>query len=455
MKNITENETVLEILNDYKNKKLINDFKIEIIKQKMYNFYYVNDFKPETILESNTKINKFTVYKNKENSILINSFEFDMSNSEKDFENKLKDSIFLCNFSKIKKYSLPKKQDKEVLEKANLNKNLENINFNYTFLEEFFSLKIELFKEMIKKENDKGINLSLNYIEFLNSQHSKSLFMSTGIENNYLKYKFYIEFVLTIKDEITKKEKECIVYEKINNIFLFDFENFFYNTIKKTKDTIKVITSKKFNGKIALINLATCDFFNPDLIKNSLINMASAKLKFDKLVKYDIGEKIISSKFENITIYSNPEIENEQSIPFDSEGIKSKRICLIENGVLKNFFASKRYATYLNIKATGNFGPIELECGSFSEKEILDETELIIDSFSSFVANPISGDFSCEIRLGYFIENKKRIPFSGGLFTGNIFEILKEVKFSKEIVNVPGFKGPKTILFQKAKIIGV
>jgi len=77
-----------------------------------------------------------------------------------------------------------------------------------------------------------------------------------------------------------------------------------------------------------------------------------------------------------------------------------------------------------------------------------------IVSFASFVPNWISGDFAAEIRLGYIIKNGKKKPFKGGMFTGNMFELIKDMWLSKETTNMQCYHGPKVVRFEKGMVSG-
>ena len=83
-----------------------------------------------------------------------------------------------------------------------------------------------------------------------------------------------------------------------------------------------------------------------------------------------------------------------------------------------------------------------------------------IIAFSSFTPNSISGDFSAEIRLGYHVSkdkegNIKRKPFKGGMFTGNVFKVVKNMSLSKEIKQISGYRGPAAVLFDNAIVSGM
>ena len=69
--------------------------------------------------------------------------------------------------------------------------------------------------------------------------------------------------------------------------------------------------------------------------------------------------------------------------------------------------------------------------------------ELLV--FSDFEVNPLTGDFSGEIRLGRYFDGEKTIPVSGGHITGNIENIHNNMFLSKKLQQNNNFIGPKTI----------
>jgi predicted Zn-dependent protease len=74
-----------------------------------------------------------------------------------------------------------------------------------------------------------------------------------------------------------------------------------------------------------------------------------------------------------------------------------------------------------------------------------------IVSFSSFVPNSLSGDFSAEIRLGYLYEKKAgklvKVPVRGAMFSGNVFKMLDAMRLSREQMTMERYKGPALVRF--------
>ena len=187
---------------------------------------------------------------------------------------------------------------------------------------------------------------------------------------------------------------------------------------------------------------------------NAFIGHCSSRLKYQKVSNYKIGEEPIKVNKDKLTVYFNPLLPNNNaSAPFDLDGLAANRIKFINNNVVEKYFASSQYAQYLNIEATGPMGAIEIESGSLNEETSKNGIE--IHTFSSFVPDLLSGNFSAEVRLGYTIKNGVKTPFKGGLFTGNVFKLLEDCELSKEIIEESGYKGPKAIKFYNGELVGL
>jgi predicted Zn-dependent protease len=139
---------------------------------------------------------------------------------------------------------------------------------------------------------------------------------------------------------------------------------------------------------------------------------------------------------------------------FDDEGQPAQRVELIRDGRLCAFTANQRYADYLGIAATGDFGDIELPAGATPEATLLAEPYVEVVAFSWFTPNEITGDFSSEIRLGYLVEGDRRTPFKGGALVGNVIEALANARWSAETGFYGDYQGPRTARFGSLAIAG-
>ena len=92
----------------------------------------------------------------------------------------------------------------------------------------------------------------------------------------------------------------------------------------------------------------------------------------------------------------------------------------------------------------GSIPQTELETGSYIE----------IAEYSWFKPSSVTGDFACEIRLGYIVENGKKKPFKGGMLVGNLLDALADMRWSKETGFYGYYLGPKAALFKNLKVVG-
>lgn len=450
-----------EKLQEMIQKGALSHYQIHFITKKKNNVYVEKDYKIESLLETSRSEVIFHIYKNFETEIGEASFTLNENSTEEEFIQNLKDSIFMCSYGRSKKYSLPNKGDAIVDDSQIVYSDFYNEEFFKKFerksLNLFVAEKLQIFKKLIEKSKTEELYLVLNAFEFHNSIFENKMETSEEIVKSYKKNSSYMEFVLTTKNLQTGRETEHIVYENINDLLSFDFNSYFRAAIEHAKDSALAKKSGEFKGVIILNSFACKDFFNPDLTMNSVIAHCSSKLKFQGISNYEKDKEILETRKDKLTIYSNALMKhNSGSSPYDEYGISGRRLCLIENGQFKNFFASKKYADYLGIEATGPLGVIEVLPGLKSENALRKETEYIeIISFSSFVPDAVSGDFSSEIRLGYHYKDGIKTPFKGGLFTGNIFELVKDIELSSEKVEEAGYVGPKIIKFYGAEIVGL
>ncbi len=455
---INQKDILVEELNKKLQENEITYFSILDSNVKKSNFYVENNYKIESILKAQREEKIVKIRKTNEDNTFENVFTISIEDDLNKIQEEINDAIFICSESKNKSF-LDVDSDNILVDDSEINyddfidKKLKS-DFQNNTISLFIEEKLNLFKEIIENSQEEDIKIKLNALELFTTISKKSLQTSTNISKEYEKDSAYLEFVLTAKDS-NSKESEHIIYQKINSLYNFNFEDFFKETILTLKDTIKSQKPFNFKGKVVLKSTATVDFFRPDQGMNAFIAHSSAKFKYDKISNYELNQEIINSQKDKLTIYSNPLLkQNLASTPFDMDGVTSKKVCLIENNILKNFFASNQYAQYLNIGITGSVGAIEIQSGSYIENEDLDE-RIEIHTFSSFVPDIVSGNFSAEIRLGYHIKDGIKTPFKGGLFSGNIFKLLENCKLSTQIIEESGYKGPKSIKFYDGEIIGL
>lgn len=462
LKNEKEKEFIEELDKKLENSKLFY-WKLQRAKNFKNNIYLQKDYKIESLLKSTKKEYIIHLYlKLENNKIGESSFAISEDTSLDEFKIELDQSLKLAELSFSNFYTLPSQEDSFVKEEFIDSNIFYEKDFEKSLKEDTLALEYEKIVQNIKRKVEEKSNskvlLFINYLEIHSNLDEKSLKTSSGIEKEFTKSSAYLEFVITAKDLKTGKESEHIVYEPLNSLLSFNFDQFIDTELIYAQDSLRTSTIKSFTGDVLLTNTAMKDFFVPDLSSNPLIAHLSGKMIYLKMSKLKKGDYITKkAKKDTLTIYSNPLLaHNAKSSPYDGDGISNYKKTLIEQNKVKNFISNKKYADYLSIAPSGSLGVVELENGNKSYEELIKNSSKVIEivSFSSFSPDAISGSFSAEIRLGYIIENGKRTPFKGGLFSGNVFDLIDDIELSKEIIEKPGYKGPKSIKFYQAEIVG-
>jgi len=154
------------------------------------------------------------------------------------------------------------------------------------------------------------------------------------------------------------------------------------------------------------------------------------------------------------------------SFPFDGEGIPSKENIIVNNGYFETFLYDSYYGHKFGVDSTGNSARSGIKeppkCStrgtyiSQSERgirDILSNGIIIEELMGTHTANPITGDFSLGAS-GYICKNGEKTPFQGVIFSGNVFELLKNVKEVGNDLRFYGVFGSPSLLIEGLKISG-
>ncbi len=153
-----------------------------------------------------------------------------------------------------------------------------------------------------------------------------------------------------------------------------------------------------------------------------------------------LGQQIASP---SLTLRDDPYIAfGPRTSAFDNEGVPRKITPIIEKGVLRNFIYDLDTAGRAGAKPTGHGSArsltnLVMEPGSIPYETMLKNTQqglLVHDFLGLGQGNPINGEFSVNIFLGYKIENGKLVGrVKDTMLAGNAFDALKDIiAISKE-----------------------
>ena len=146
-----------------------------------------------------------------------------------------------------------------------------------------------------------------------------------------------------------------------------------------------------------------------------------------------LNNKLNTTVFKkNINITNNPKLKRGiGSAPYDSSGIKTENISIIQEGIFKNYFLNIRSARQLRMAINGNSSPsnLILNKGDQDIENIIKNIKngFLVTEMLGMSFNPINGDYS-RGATGFKIENGEiTYPVSEVTIAGNLAEMLKNL----------------------------
>jgi len=158
----------------------------------------------------------------------------------------------------------------------------------------------------------------------------------------------------------------------------------------------------------------------------------SAVEKGGSPLKGRLGEKIFA---DVINVEDNPFIDyGPDSGVLDSDGVATSRKNIVENGVLKTFLYDWNTAAMAKAAPTGNSDCCAsnyiVRPGAVSKQDLIGSIEkgIVLDNFIGLgQGNFGNGDFSCNVALGFLVENGEitgRVKDT--MVSGNIYDLFKK-----------------------------
>lgn len=347
-----------------------------------------------------------------------------------EIEEVIKSASYAASFVKNKIYKLPKGYfgEKKIKESKLLNLSLEDI-----------ALKVK--NALYKYDNfEKGF---INSSEIFVTKIDKRIISSNGTDASYIRCSINGEF---ITQWIEKQDVE------IYNSFNYD-ELLEEDLALKAKEAI-IITGYRARSENAPKNGIYYVILVEDSVKEFFkyySENALTEMVYQKYSNFNVNDKVQGRKIKgdklNITLTS--------IVPFSNEGIELKDRVLIEDGVLKTFYGSYKFADYLGVEPVGDYKAVKIKGGKTSEDDMFEENNLKILRFSDFQMDTLTGDFSGEIRLALLKCGDKFIPLTGGSLSANIKDVQEKLSLSKELQEDGANEMPSQIKLKNVKIAGL
>lgn len=231
--------------------------------------------------------------------------------------------------------------------------------------------------------------------------------------------------------------------------------------INVAKKTISFLSGEQLETGIyegVLTPQASCDML--EILSASFL---SENLYKDKTqLKGKVGDKC----FSGVLNIKDSGTKGMVSFPFDGEGVPAGENILVVDGCFKTFLYDTYYGRKYHMPSTGNSirggvkePPRCAPRGFFIEKGTRDIAAgmangiIIEELMGAHTANAVTGDFSLGA-IGYLCRNGKKMPFKGVIFSGNVFELLNNVKEVGNDLKFYGAYGSPSLYIEGLKISG-
>ena len=323
----------------------------------------------------------------------------------------------------------PEDEFNSLPDKDLLVKNVKDLNlYDDTHLDN--ENKIEYLKilENSASNDKKIINTESSFTE------SKSNFIlanTNGFCEGYKTSSFTASSVAVAKDEKSMERD----YEYTRKCHLKDIKNADELGKLASEQTIRKLSPKKIGSeKIPII-------FDKRIAKGILNTFASAISssaisRGTSFLKDKISQKIFSN---SINIIDKPDIlKGLGSRTFDSEGVMTNTLKLVDQGILKHYLIDTYNGKKLNLKSNGRCGGstnLYFENGKISYKDLLNLNSkcLYITETIGHGSNIVTGDYSVGA-TGFLIENGEfKYPINEITIAGNFKEMFQNLNLANDL----------------------
>ncbi len=290
--------------------------------------------------------------------------------------------------------------------------------------------KIDYLKKLENSaSNDKKIINTES--SFTQNKSNFVLANSEGFCDGYKKSSFTASSVAVAKDE-NSMERD---YDYSSKCFLKDLEDSEELGKSAADQTIRKLSPKKISSeKIAII-------FDKRIAKGILSSFASAISssaisRGTSFLKDKVNQKIFSGE---INVYDKPDmLKGLGSRSFDSEGVKTNTLKLVEQGILKDYLIDTYNGKKLNLKSNGRCGGtsnLYFENGGISYKDLLNSKSksLYITETIGHGSNIVTGDYSVGA-TGFLFENGEfKYPINEVTIAGNFMDMFQNITLANDL----------------------
>lgn len=310
---------------------------------------------------------------------------------------------------------------------------------------------IERWRDAIAEALCEESGVRLAAAEFFIYDEQTEFINSRGVAASYPSTRGFIELVLLSSDGSGESENyHSLRFRAADDINLAAVVR---ERAAFARDMLRVSLPRQHRGPVVISGEPLASLFEPFF----------ARVDGENIYRQVFATQPGDSIFGERTVTGDPlDLTSDGTLPFgltsapiDAEGLPARRVPVLQGGRVENLLATKRYADYLGIPATGAVTNIVVGPGSAPARELLRGPVYHLISFADLHANPLTGEFVSEIRLGYEIGADGSVrPVKGGSVAGNVFDAFANCRMSSETCKIGHYCGPRAIRFEELVIAG-
>jgi len=307
------------------------------------------------------------------------------------------------------------------------------------------------------KETSKAYpHVRLTAAECFGQERETHLISSKGIDASQTATDLYLQWVYIGGEG----QDEVETFAEINRRRISDLnlEEEASLRAQYTSDLLQAGEPPNYTGQVVVQGGTLAEMVAGEVLGGSLLQrLSSASLKYSGETPWEGGKSIFREevKGDDFNVWANRQLPfGVPSSAFDKEGIPAQRVPLVTENKLASFIADQRFAHYMGMKPSGSFGSVEMPAGKTPLTDLQSGSYVEIAEFSWFNPDALTGNFACEIRLGYIVEEGKRKPFKGGMLLGNLLDALADVSWSSETGFYGNYLGPRAARFNSLQVAG-
>ena len=176
------------------------------------------------------------------------------------------------------------------------------------------------------------------------------------------------------------------------------------------------------------------------------------------LSRYRPGQKVFAAGGEDFTLVSDGTLAfGLESAPFGALGEPVRRFVLIEDGVAVDRALDLREGALAGVPPNGGVRNLVLSSGSEKAAALSAAGErplLAVRELAWLDADPQTGDLTAEVALAEVTrKGAARVVVSGGLFSGNSYELLGRARRSRESAEAGWYRGPAAVRIDRVDVV--